>query len=82
MLKEEKLDVFLDAFLDGKKPAQETDLDFWDEKSEPEKKRFLGSAGCTDSAKTQGKAVKTYDCIYVFDFNFNSGYNLDWNYAF
>ena len=46
------------------------------------KKRFLGSAGCTDSAKTQGKAVKTYDCIYVFDFNFNSGYNLDWNYAF
>ena len=37
MLKEEKLDVFLNAFLDGKKPAQETDLDFWDEKSEPEK---------------------------------------------
>lgn len=40
MLKEEKLDVFLDAFLDGKKPAQETDLDFWDEKSEPEKNDF------------------------------------------
>ena len=40
MLKEEKLDVFLDAFLDGKKPAQETDLDFWDEKSEPDV--FLG----------------------------------------
>ena len=30
MLKEEKLDVFLDAFLDGKKPAQDTDLDFWE----------------------------------------------------
>ena len=30
MLKEEKLDVFLDAFLDGKKPAQDTDLDLED----------------------------------------------------
>ena len=81
MLKEEKLDVFLDAFLDGKKPAQETDLDSG-MRNQNRKKRFLGSAGCTDSAKTQGKAVKTYDCIYVFDFNFNSGYNLDWNHAF
>ena len=79
MLKEEKLDVFLDAFLDGKKPAQETDLDFWDEKSEPEKNDFWEAQDVLTAPKHKGKLSKR---IYVFDFNFNSGYNLDWNYAF
>ena len=58
MLKEEKLDVFLDAFLDGKKPAQETDLDFWDEKSEPEKKDFWEAQDVLTAPKHKGKLSK------------------------
>lgn len=58
MLKEEKLDVFLDAFLDGKKPAQETDLDFWDEKSEPEKNDFWGAQDVLTAPKHKGKLSK------------------------
>lgn len=58
MLKEEKLDVFLDAFLDGKKPAQETDLDFWDEKSEPEKNDFWESQDVLTAPKHKGKLSK------------------------
>ena len=54
MLKEEKLDVFLNAFLDGKKPAQETDLDFWDEKSEPEKNDFLEAQDVLTAPKHKG----------------------------
>ena len=58
MLKEEKLDVFLNAFLDGKKPAQETDLDFWDEKSEPEKNDFLEAQDVLTAPKHKGKLSK------------------------
>ena len=58
MLKEEKLDVFLDAFLDGKKPAQETDLDFWDEKSEPEKYDFGEAQDVLTAPKHKGKLSK------------------------
>ncbi len=58
MLKEEKLDVFLDAFLDGKKPAQETDLDFWDEKSEPEKNDFWEAQDGLTAPKHKGKLSK------------------------
>ena len=58
MLKEEKLDVFLDAFLDGKKPAQETDLDFWDEKSEPEKNDFWEAQDVLTVPKHKGKLSK------------------------
>ncbi len=58
MLKEEKLDVFLDAFLDGKKPAQETDLDFWDEKSEPEKNDFWEAQDVLTAPKHKGKLSK------------------------
>ena len=58
MLKEEKLDVFLDAFLDGKKPAQETDLDFWDEKSEPEKNDFWEARDVLTAPKHKGKLSK------------------------
>ena len=58
MLKEEKLDVFLDAFLDGKKPAQETDLDFWDEKSEPEKNDFWDAQDVLTAPKHKGKLSK------------------------
>lgn len=58
MLKEEKLDVFLDAFLDGKKPAQETDLDFWDEKSEPEKNDFWEAQDVLTASKHKGKLSK------------------------
>ena len=58
MLKEEKLDVFLDAFLDGKKPAQETDLDFWDEKSEPEKNDFWEAQDVLTAPKHKGKVSK------------------------
>lgn len=58
MLKEEKLDVFLDAFLDGKKPAQETDLDFWDEKSEPEKNDFWEVQDVLTAPKHKGKLSK------------------------
>lgn len=58
MLKEEKLDVFLDAFLDGKKPAQETDLDFWDEKSEPEKNDFWETQDVLTAPKHKGKLSK------------------------
>ena len=58
MLKEEKLDVFLDAFLDGKKPAQETDLDFWDEKSEPEKNEFWEAQDVLTAPKHKGKLSK------------------------
>lgn len=58
MLKEEKLDVFLDAFLDGKKPAQETDLDFWDEKSEPEKSDFWEAQDVLTAPKHKGKLSK------------------------
>lgn len=58
MLKEEKLDVFLDAFLDGKKPAQETDLDFWDEKSEPEKNDFWEAQDVLTAPKYKGKLSK------------------------
>ena len=58
MLKEEKLDVFLDAFLDGKKPAQDTDLDFWDEKSEPEKNDFWEAQDVLTAPKHKGKLSK------------------------
>lgn len=58
MLKEEKLDVFLDAFLDGKKPAQETDMDFWDEKSEPEKNDFWEAQDVLTAPKHKGKLSK------------------------
>lgn len=58
MLKEEKLDVFLDAFLDGKKPAQETDLDFWDEKSESEKNDFWEAQDVLTAPKHKGKLSK------------------------
>lgn len=58
MLKEEKLDVFLDAFLDGKKPAQETDLDFWDEKSEPKKNDFWEAQDVLTAPKHKGKLSK------------------------
>ena len=58
MLKEEKLDIFLDAFLDGKKPAQETDLDFWDEKSEPEKNDFWEAQDVLTAPKHKGKLSK------------------------
>lgn len=58
MLKEEKLDAFLDAFLDGKKPAQETDLDFWDEKSEPEKNDFWEAQDVLTAPKHKGKLSK------------------------
>lgn len=58
MLKEEKLDVFLDTFLDGKKPAQETDLDFWDEKSEPEKNDFWEAQDVLTAPKHKGKLSK------------------------
>ncbi|MFR5729417.1 ECF transporter S component [Blautia stercoris] len=58
MLKEEKLDVFLNAFLDGKKPAQETDLDFWDEKSEPEKNDFWEAQDVLTAPKHKGKLSK------------------------
>ena len=58
MLKEEKLDVFLDAFLDGKKPAQETVLDFWDEKSEPEKNDFWEAQDVLTAPKHKGKLSK------------------------
>ena len=58
MLKEEKLDVFLDAFLDGKKPAQETNLDFWDEKSEPEKNDFWEAQDVLTAPKHKGKLSK------------------------
>lgn len=58
MLKEEKLDVFLDAFLEGKKPAQETDLDFWDEKSEPEKNDFWEAQDVLTAPKHKGKLSK------------------------
>lgn len=58
MLKEEKLDVFLDAFLDGKKPAQETDLEFWDEKSEPEKNDFWEAQDVLTAPKHKGKLSK------------------------
>ena len=58
MLKEEKLAVFLDAFLDGKKPAQETDLDFWDEKSEPEKNDFWEAQDVLTAPKHKGKLSK------------------------
>ncbi len=58
MLKEEKLDVFLDAFLDGKKPVQETDLDFWDEKSEPEKNDFWEAQDVLTAPKHKGKLSK------------------------
>ena len=58
MLKEEKLNVFLDAFLDGKKPAQETDLDFWDEKSEPEKNDFWEAQDVLTAPKHKGKLSK------------------------
>lgn len=58
MLKEEKLDVFLDAFLDGKKPAQETDLDFWYEKSEPEKNDFWEAQDVLTAPKHKGKLSK------------------------
>ena len=58
MLKEEKLDVFLDAFLDGKKPAQETDLDFCDEKSEPEKNDFWEAQDVLTAPKHKGKLSK------------------------
>lgn len=58
MLKEEKLDVFLDAFLDGKKPAQETDLDFWDEKLEPEKNDFWEAQDVLTAPKHKGKLSK------------------------
>nr|WP_243182735.1 ECF transporter S component [Blautia stercoris] len=57
-MKEEKLDVFLDAFLDGKKPAQETDLDFWDEKSEPEKNDFWEAQDVLTAPKHKGKLSK------------------------
>lgn len=58
MLKEEKLNVFLDAFLDGKKPAQETDRDFWDEKSEPEKNDFWEAQDVLTAPKHKGKLSK------------------------
>lgn len=58
MLKEEKLDVFLNAFLDGKKPEQETDLDFWDEKSEPEKNDFWEAQDVLTAPKHKGKLSK------------------------
>ena len=58
MLKEEKLDVFLDAFLDGNKPEQETDLDFWDEKSEPEKNDFWEAQDVLTAPKHKGKLSK------------------------
>lgn len=58
MLKEEKLDVFLNAFLDGKKPAQETDLDFWDEKSEPEKNDFWEAQDVLTAPKHKRKLSK------------------------
>lgn len=58
MLKEEKLDVFLDAFLDGKKPVQETDMDFWDEKSEPEKNDFWEAQDVLTAPKHKGKLSK------------------------
>lgn len=58
MLREEKLDVFLDVFLDGKKPAQETDLDFWDEKSEPEKNDFWEAQDVLTAPKHKGKLSK------------------------
>jgi uncharacterized membrane protein len=58
VLKEEKLDVFLNAFLDGKKPAQETDLDFWDEKSEPEKNDFWEAQDVLTAPKHKGKLSK------------------------
>ena len=58
MLKEEKLDVFLNAFLDGKKPAQESDLDFWDEKSEPEKNDFWEAQDVLTAPKHKGKLSK------------------------
>ena len=58
MLKEEKLDVFLNAFLDGKKPAQETDLDFWGEKSEPEKNDFWEAQDVLTAPKHKGKLSK------------------------
>lgn len=58
MRREEKLDVFLDAFLDGKKPAQETDLDFWDEKSEPEKNDFWEAQDVLTAPKHKGKLSK------------------------
>lgn len=58
MLKEEKLNGFLDAFLDGKKPVQETDLDFWDEKSEPEKNDFWEAQDVLTAPKHKGKLSK------------------------
>ncbi len=58
MLREEKLDVFLDAFLDGKKTVQETDLDFWDEKEESEKKDFWEAPDVLTVPKQKGKLSK------------------------
>ena len=66
MLKEEKLDVFLDAFLDGKKPAQETDLDFWDEKSEPEKNDFWEAQDVLTAPKHKGKlSIRTIASMFL-----------------
>ena len=58
MLREEKLDVFLDAFLDGKKTVQETDLDFWDEKEENEKTDFWKAPDVLAVPKQKGRLSK------------------------
>ena len=43
MLKQDKLESFLDIFFDGKNRGQEVDLDFWQEEEQdtvPEKEGF------------------------------------------
>lgn len=55
MLKEEKLEAFLDIFFDGGKPEREVDLDFWEEEPVPEKEEFWDYQQVMAVPKNKGK---------------------------
>ncbi|WP_230397368.1 ECF transporter S component [Novisyntrophococcus fermenticellae] len=58
MLREDKLDTFLDAFLEGRENPPKVDLDFWEEAEkirQPEKERFWDYQEILTAPKGKGK---------------------------
>lgn len=58
MLREDKLDTFLDAFLEGRESPQKVDLDFWEETEkmqQPEKEKFWDYQEILAAPKRKGK---------------------------
>lgn len=68
MLKQDRLDAFLDAFFEGKNTIQEVDLDFWeeDQSANPEKENYWDYQQVMAVPRNRGKlSMRTVIAIIV-----------------